>query len=216
MQHGNEPQVNCVFHRGQTMTFEILVLFSAITAPPAATPDHAKYKEVFAKWQCIHELEGQSANAQLVIDPRERAIWIENDGTIHREHGFADLPEGFEWSAFHITNRGIVECSFPVRLARPSIKNDSGSEELWIIGASKSQGWQFSFSSNTPARGYHIGSGSPIKTLTFRQPPHSVTSNADPASLRSFLVPQTPRTRESKESIQAKHFSIHIVRESNP
>lgn len=197
------------------MTFAILAILSGLIGTP---PAHADYKEVYEEWVRIHNIaaapdNARSVNAQLVVDPRELAMWIEEDGAIHRDHGVAHLPEGLDWVAFQITNRGIVECSFPLRLSRPRTSDESG-ECVMVIGTSPNhQSWRFTISATKSSNSFGSGSGSPISSkspITVRLPARIADSNA----LQSFIVPQTPHARDPKESIQTKHFGITIIRET--
>ena len=192
--------------------FAILAVLSGLIGTP---PEHANYKEVYDEWVRIHNVATASVNAQLVIDPRELAMWIEEDGAIRRDHGVANLPEGLDWVAFQITNRGIIECSFPLRLSRPRTSDESG-ECVMVIGTSQNQTWDFTFSGTKLSNSFGIGSGSPINSkspITVRLPARIAESNAAPDGLHRFIAPQTPQTLEPKESIQTKHFTIKIVRE---
>lgn len=178
----------------------------------------ADCKEVYDEWVRIHHIDAvpdsvRSVNAQLVVDPRELAMWIEEDGVIHRDHGVANLPEGLDWAAFQITNRGIVECSFPLRLSRPRTNDESG-ECLMVIGTSPNhRSLRFTISATKSANGFDIGSGfhiSPKSPITVRLPARIVESNAP----QSFIIPQSPRARDPKESIQTEHFGITVIRET--
>ena len=178
----------------------------------------ADCKEVYDEWVRIHHIDAvpdsvRSVNAQLVVDPRELAMWIEEVGVIHRDHGVANLPEGLDWAAFQITNRGIVECSFPLRLSRPRTSDESG-ESVMVIGTSPNH-WslRFTISATKSSNSFDIYSGSLISStspITVRLPARIAESNA----LQSFIVPQTPRAGDPKESIQTKHFGMTIIRES--
>ncbi len=180
--------------------------------------ERRKLRGVYDEWVRIHRIDAapddvRSVNAQLVLDPRELAMWIEEDGAIHREHGVANLPEGLDWTAFQITNRGIVECSFPLRLSRPRTSDESG-ESVMVIGTSPNH-WslRFTISVTKSSNSFDIYSGSPISStspITVRLPERITESNA----LLSFIVPQTPRAGDPKESVQTKHSGITIIRES--
>jgi hypothetical protein len=198
------------------MLLSITILVAAISAQPADTAKHAKYLEVHHEWQRIHRLEDGPVNAQLIIDPRKHAMWIEKDGKVHRHNGVVDLPKDCEWTAFHITNRGIVELSFPVRITNPrnNIQDDSTVEALWIIGVSEGRSWQFSFSATQSAHTFHVGSGSPIGTITVPLPAKPIGLDTARESLRSFVAPQSPWKPQPMEELKSKQVAIRIVRET--
>jgi hypothetical protein len=189
-------------------------LLSAIPALAAAPAEHLKFKRIHDEWVHLQETNASSTSSQLVIDPRVRAMWIENNGVA--QDGFsAPLPPGVEWSAFYISNRGIAECAFPVRLShsQKAREKDSASEQMWICGSSPNQSWQLSFSARGTAREFHIGSGSAIDLVTLRMPAISEAMKADNGLTHGFLDRRTIRIHEPRESVQAIGLEIRLVRD---
>ncbi len=197
------------------MNLAIPIVVAAVAAAPAANAKHARYMEVHREWVRIHSLEARPPNAPLVIDPREQAMWIEVDGKVHGNSTVA-LPAAAQWYAFHVTERGIIERSFPVRLTRPqtNVSDNASAEQLWIVGVSKNQSWQCSFSASESAHTFHVGSGSGIDEITLRLPAKPAAPAAARDPLRSFVAVQSPRTPQPRETIQTKHFVVRVVRES--
>ena len=116
------------------MNLAVMFLVAAVSAPPDAASEHERYIALHHDWQRIHETaarERTPANASLVFDPREGAVWIERDG----KKGSRDvraLPSGLDRSAYHVTPQGVTQIPFPVRLNRPDAdpRNDDDTEHI--------------------------------------------------------------------------------------
>ena len=173
-----------------------------------------EYLKVHAEWRRLHE--APNAEAQLVVDPREHALWIEDRGNVHH-NSVVDLPRGCRWYAFHVTSVGIVERSFPVRLthARKDVQDKSQEEVLWVIGVGKNRSWQFSFAaSQSSGWVFHVGSGSPVKEITFDLP--DVSPGENQSIHRSFLARQSPFQKKPAELIKKPEFNLRVVRRAEP
>lgn len=181
----------------------------------AEVEQHKKYLALHHEWQRLHESRTQepsSANAQLVIDPREEAVWIEKDGKTDARDVRA-LPSGLEWSAYHVTTQGVTEIPFPVRLNRPRdrIQNEDDTEVIWIVGFGKGRSWQFSVSASPAAHAFHVGSGSPISSINVTMPRlKAATPQALPRD--SMLLPGSPHPRKWSDDVHNKYFSVHVQR----
>ena len=183
--------------------------FLAVVAAPATEPgaEHAKYTRVHKEWLRLHEADGPQA--QLIVDPRKNAMWIEKRGEVHK--GYAvDLPEGFRWYAFRVAQDGIIEQSFPIRLTTPrtEIKDESEEESLWVIAMADEEGFQLSFSATRSGIGFHTGTGSRTGDVTIHLP----AALPNPTKYRSFVAPQSPRATKPKDFIQMKEFAVKVKR----
>ncbi len=192
------------------MSLAIALLCAVSTPPTDDSAVHDKYLRVHKEW--LHRHEAADAKTQLVVDPREHAMWIEDNGDIDGKH-IAHLPRGFQWYAFHVTQEGIVERSFPVRLSHPrrDVKHESHQESLLVIGLSKNSSYQLTFSASRYGTGFHVGTGSKIAgaiTIPLPRKPNAVVGQ----SFRSFVVPQSPITSQPQEAIDKGHFAIRIAR----
>ena len=187
----------------------LLLALSAESDGSAA--EHAQYLRVHKEWVRLHE--SPDVEAHLVIDPREHAMWIEDHGNVHDRFAVG-LPQGFRWYAFHVTQNGIVERSFPVRLTapRPDIVDESKEEQLWVIGVAGNESRQFSFSASRFGTGFHAGSGSMIGVVTFHLP--AASGVGETFKYKSFLASQSPRPMKPKEAIRKDEFSLRVKRRS--
>jgi hypothetical protein len=195
------------------MRLAITLIIAVSAASDGAAAENAAYLRVHKKWLRLHE--SPDAQAQLVVDPREHAMWIEDHGNVH-DKSAVDLPRGFRWYAFHVTQKGIVERSFPIRLTDPRLDiNDELKEEiLMIIGVAKNSSQQFSFSASRSGIGFHVGSGSMIGDVTFHLPAASRLNTG--IKYKSFLAPQSPRLIKPKETIRKDEVSVRVVRRRTP
>lgn len=196
------------------MRLAVALLIAACFAPDVAEAEHAQFIRVHKEWLRLHE-QTSDAQAELVIDPRHNAMWIEDDGNAHDTFA-VDLPPGLRWYAFHITQAGIVERSFPVRLTNPrsDIHDESKEEQLWVIGVAENRSHQISFSASRSGTGFHVGSGSMIGDVTFRLP--AALPDERTIKFNSFLASQSPRSMKSRELISKDEFSVLVARRRTP
>lgn len=194
------------------MHLAAVMLLSSILVPVDAAADHQRFMALHHEWQRIHESAARERippNAVLVFDPREGAIWIEKDGKIDA-NDVRPLPSGLDWFAYHVTPQGVAQISFPVRISRlrQHIQDENDAEHIWMIGATKDQSWQCSVSASAASHGFHVGSGSPISSLTFTLP---VVKAPSPLH-DSILVSGSPHARKWADTMTNKWFSINVVR----
>ena len=190
------------------MSLVVAVLLTLSVTSGTAQAEHAEYIRVHSEWVRLHETT--DSQAQLVFDPREGAMWIENHGEI--DEGFAvGLQQGLRWYAFHVTQNGVVERSFPIRLIAPraEIEDEAQEETLLVIAVGDGQGQQFSFSAARSAIGFHVGSNMIRGDVTCHLP---ALLDAQPPKYKSFLAPQSPRLSKAKEAIKKKLFGVRIKR----
>lgn len=187
----------------------IALAFLATICATVNTPetDHAKYTRLHKEWLRLHEADERTA--QLIIDPRQSAMWIESRGEVHKEY-VVDLPEGFRWYAFHVSHDGITERSFPLRLTRPrpDIEDEAKEEHLWVIALTDEEGFRLSFSATRSGIAFHTGLGSRTGDVTIHLP----ARQSKPTEYKSFVAPQSPRMTEPKDLIQMEEFAVRVER----
>lgn len=193
------------------MRIAIALLIAVSAGSNGAAAEHDQYPRLRTEWTRLHE--SPDATAQLVIDPREHAMWIEDHGNVDIKFA-ANLPQGFRWYAFHVTQYGIVERSFPVRLIspHPDIEDESKEEQLWVIGVGKNKSQQFSISASCSGTRFHAGSGNLIGDVTFHLP--AASDGRESVKYKSFLAPQSPLLIKPKEAIRKDEFSVRVKRRS--
>jgi hypothetical protein len=197
------------------MNLAVLLLMSAVSAPPNAASEHKRYIALHHDWQRIHETatrERTPANACLVLDPRVGAVWIEKDGKTDSRDVQA-LPSGLDWSAYLVTPQGVTEIPFPVRLNRPDadVRNDDDTEQIWVVGSGKDESWQFSVSASPVGHAFHVGSGSPISSITVTVPHLNAATRNEPPR-ESILVSGRPQRRKWADVVRNEWFSVNVVR----
>lgn len=196
-------------------------LFLACCVFISAAGGADQHRAVHDEWLQLHK-KSPSANAQLIFDPREHAaaMWIEQNGVAYRpKKVVADLPANFDWYAFHVTNDGIAQLSFPVRVMRPKLSRpgDRESEQIWIIGASEDQTIQFHLAPEKRGHAFGAGgTGSPIDTVDVQLPQQPPDARQPKQLQNSTLAPQSPKPLTYNEQIKTRHFTFSVKRVVNP
>ena len=177
-------------------------------------------KHVRDQWLQLHEENPGSATANLVIDPREHAMWIEQDGKIYRpDTAVAELPTGMHWCAMHVTYAGITELSFPIRILRPRPSPAAGRclESIMLFGKSYDRSMHM-FVVNE-GRGFSVGFGlggtEPHKgTVSRHQRPsgdHELRQ-----STKQMLAAQSPKPRPYTDHINTRWLKFDVVGAADP
>jgi hypothetical protein len=177
------------------------------------TAEHQRFLRVYHEWQRLDR--APDAVAHLVIDPREHAMWIEDHGKV-LEDFVVDIPAGYHWYAFHITQTGIAERTFPLRLTRAwrDVKDEAQEEQVWAVGVAKDQSMQITCSASRSGNGFDVGSGSMIGDVTFRLP--ALPSDGKAPQFDSFLAPYSPRPTQPKEELRKPEITFRVTRRSTP
>ena len=197
------------------MNLAFMLLMAVVSAPNDAAAEQQRFLALHHEWQRMHRSAAKAqipARAFLLVDPREKAVWIEKDGKVDARD-ILPLPAGFEWFAYHLTPRGLTQISFPVRLnhPRPDLQNDEDSESIIILGMGKDRSWRCTISASQSRRFFHVGSGSRISSMTFTMPALKAALLRDP--LRdSMLVSNSPHAKKWADTIRNRWLSITVKR----
>lgn len=169
--------------------------------------DAKQYTGLHTEWMRLHD-SGEST-ARLKIDPAKRSMWLKCRGE-RQEKLAVSLPSGLTWYAFQISNQGLRQVTFPLRLQEPreQVEKDSAGESLLIVGMGKDQGFRMSFSATTSGIGFHSGSGNRTGDITVYLP----AKVEGPTKYKSFVASDSPRHTNWRESIQTKDFALQIQR----
>jgi len=182
--------------------------------------DLARQHKILAvqkEWLNLHWNAKTAVDAQLVIDPRVRGMWIETGGQVRENSEVALLPQATQWTAFYITNRGITERSFPLRIRTPrSETDDEQGEIIYIIGASEENTWVISMCARKTGHMFHAGHGSKRGDIKLRLEPRHAPADEREAQFNSILAAQSPWKAKWSESHQTEHFKISIERVQQP
>jgi hypothetical protein len=197
------------------MNLVIMLLILVPSANGQESVDHQRFIAINRQWQTIHDAASREqipANAFLVIDPREEAIGIERAGQIDPKE-IERLPAGLEWSAYHVTQRGVREISFPVRLTRPRLKGEmnKGGESIWVFGRGKDCAWRFSITPESDGHIFHVGSGSGVLSMTVRLPALQGEREEDLLA-DSILVPDSAHRRKWVDTLRSNQILINVER----
>lgn len=178
-----------------------------------AMAEQQRYLHVYHEWQRLDRVS--DAQAHLVIDPREHAMWIEDHGKV-LEGFVVDIPEGYRWYAFHITQNGIAERSFPLRLTKAwrDVKDEAQEEQVWALGVAKDRSMQITSSASRSGNSFGVGSGNMIGDVTFSLPALSPDGKAP--RFDSFLAPHSPRPAKPKEEIRKPEITFRVTRRAAP
>jgi len=200
----------------------MLLIMASLAAPGNSAAENLRvvmenqrFVSLHRKWWETHQTalrRQESANTLLVVDPGQKGAWIETDGQVDAKD-IEPLPAGLEWFAYLITEEGIAEIPFPVRLNRPRFDPTKGddAEEILIVGFGKMRSWQFSVATAEGGHVMHVGGGSPISTMTWTRRERKSAPRPDERRL-SMLVTDGNPPRTWTDSIQNEHVSIRVVR----
>ena len=193
------------------MVYVFAILVAMATQAHEADAEHAKYLRLHKEWMRLHEADGSPS--QLIVDPRINAMWIETQGEVHNG-STVELPKGFRWYAFHVSQDGVTIRSFPIRLEAPrAATNDESTEELlWVVAMADQKAFRLSFSATRSGTGFHVGSGSRTGDVTIQLP----AALAKPTEYKSFVASQGPRASEPKDFIQMREFAVQVKRRTTP
>lgn len=193
------------------MGFVFAFLAASCATGNTAEADHAKYIRVHREWLRLHEADERQA--RLIVDPLKNAMWIENHGKVQNEY-LVDLPKGFRWYAFHVSQDGISERSFPLCLTKPraDIEDESEEEALWVVAMADKASFRLSFLASRSGIAFHAGSGSRTGDITIDLP----AALPKPTKLLSFVAPQSPRVSQPKDFFQMKEFAVQVKRRTTP
>jgi hypothetical protein len=197
----------------------LFITLVAVARPMSDIDVQQRYMRIHHVWQDLHAAgakEQKSISAFLVFDPRQSEMWVESDGKID-ETSVESLPNGFEWSAYVVTTRGVSSIPFPVRLCDPhrNSEEDNDTEQIWIIGAKKNRHWHFTISGTKSSHMCNIGSGSGASSYKMQLPDIDACQPEDGITA-SILDPETPRERKWSENIRTEWYSFEILRTKTP
>lgn len=176
------------------------------------TDQIAEQKSYVALHQSFRDRQDIDGDTDLVVDPRERTMWLEKDGRVIKSE-VQRLPSGMRWTAFHQTQNGLAEISFPVRIDRPrnDVDDDGESESIYIIGVGKKRTMNMIFSATLNGNAFNVGFCSGVRSMQLNLPNKDVTNSN--AEARMMLLPNTPHKLKYLESLELLGIPIRIIRD---
>ena len=190
------------------------VVFAAIfSGSPVYEAEMKPILDLHFGFRQIHNTARQKnavAEAFLVFDPQKGAAWIENHGKIDPTQ-VRTLPAGLKWNAYLVSQQGVAEVPFPVRIRNlsPSVKVDDPNESVWIVGSGKKHGFACGFGG--PSGDMQMHEIASTITLNPQLPPAPALPSAEESG-ESILVNGSPQPRKWTEGIATKQFVINIKR----
>ncbi|XZE45030.1 hypothetical protein SH467x_000231 [Pirellulaceae bacterium SH467] len=171
-----------------------------------------KQRSYTALHQSFRDLQNKEGDTNLCIEPRKEAMWVETDGRIIPSE-VRQLPSGMEWRAFHVTQNGLAEIGFPVRIGRPreDVTAVLDSEEIFVIGVGEGETLNMSFSATPAGNGFNVGFGYGIRSMEIRLPQKDIKHTLQKDLL--MLLPSTPRELKYTEALELLGISVRVVRE---
>ena len=162
--------------------------------------------------QSFRDLQDKDGDTNLCIDPREGAMWLETNGRIIPSE-VRRLPSGMKWKTFHMTQDGLAEIVFPVRIDRPreDVKTVRESEVIFVVGVGEKETLNMSFSATPSGNGFGVGFQTGIRSMEIQLPQKDTSYELQKDLL--MLLPGTPQELKYVESLELLGIPIRIVRE---
>ena len=193
--------------------------------------ENAQYLRLHKEWLRLHYVidpppvspdKLPKGTAELVLDPRKNAMWIEDKGEVHEDF-VLELPSRLRWHAFHVTRLGVVERQFPIRLVRPRLAlnveapQTKQTDTVMVFGIAEGQPFRmFTFSASTTGGTSFSGPGwsSPVAKARFPVTLHFPKKSSDDLNLMDcgILSPELPRKSRPRDFVDKGDVSIRIVR----
>lgn len=161
----------------------------------------------------FRDLQNKDGDTNLCIDPREGAMWLETKGRIIPSE-VRRLPSGMKWKAFHVTQDGLAEIVFPVRIDRPreDVTAVRDTEAIFVLGVGEKEGMNLSFSAAPSGKNlFNVGLGSGIRSMEIRLPQKETNYKIQKDLL--MLLPSTPHELKYAEALELLGIPVRIVRE---
>ncbi len=162
--------------------------------------------------QSFRDLQDKNGDTNLCIDPREGAMWLETNGRIVPSE-VRRLPSEMKWKAFHMTQDGLAEIAFPVRIDRPreDVIEICESEGIFVVGVGKKETLTMSFSATPSGNSFAVGFQTGIQSMEIRLPQKDTSYELQKELL--MLLPRTPQELRYVESLELLGIPVRIVRE---
>jgi hypothetical protein len=139
-------------------------------------------------------------------------MWLETNGRIIPSE-VRRLPSGMKWKAFHMTQDGLAEIVFPVRIDRPreDVKTVRESEVIFVVGVGEKETLNMSFSATPSGNGFGVGFHTGIRSMEIQLPQKDTSYELQKDLL--MLLPSTPHELKYAEALELLGIPMRIVRE---